>query len=74
MWWSTDSGADLKQVEIEYVKKLEEELYEARSTCIIKITRAKEYHPSEPPEESTARITMKVNDALHVEEFDFEWV
>jgi hypothetical protein len=74
VWWGTDSGASLKEAKVDRVKKLEEGGYEVSATCVLEISRARELLPGESPEEGTARVKMKLNEALVVEEFDFRWV
>jgi hypothetical protein len=74
VWWGTDSGASLKEAKVDRVKKLEEGGYEVFATCVLEISRARVLLPGESPEEGTARVKMKLNEALEVEEFDFRWV
>jgi hypothetical protein len=74
LWWGVDSGVYLKEARVDQVKRLGEGLYEVSATCTMEIARARELLPGESPEESTARVRMKINEALVVEEFDFQWI
>jgi hypothetical protein len=74
VWWGIDSGVYFKEAKVDRVKKLEDGGYEVSATCTLEIERARELLPEESPEEGTARVKMRLNEDLEVEEFDFRWV
>ena len=73
VWCGTESSWSLKEVELNFAKKLEKGLHEISATCIMELSSARVYSFDKPPQEGIATVIMKVNDAFEVKEFNFRW-
>ncbi|MFX1451260.1 MAG: hypothetical protein ACFFCM_10485 [Promethearchaeota archaeon] len=73
IWWGVESSWSLKKVKIKSIKEFEKELYEIITDCNMERYSSHTFDSNTPPFESIAKITLKVNDALEVKEFDFRW-
>ena len=80
VWWGSESSHSLGKVEVNYVKKLEEDFYEISVTCEMHYESGHVYWdengtvPEYADKPKKAVIKMIVNEALEVKEFDFQWI
>jgi|Deesub1362A_J573_1020465.scaffolds.fasta_scaffold00194_26 hypothetical protein len=75
-WFSREGewSCNLREVKVDDVKKLREGGYEVSATCNMEIQTAQVYSFDHPPKEALGRVTVKVNEDLKVEEFDYKWM
>lgn len=80
IWWSSESRYSLGKIEINYVKKLEENLYEISVICEMYYESSHIYWEENGAIPEYARtfkkaiVEITVNDALEVLGFDFRWI
>jgi len=80
IWWGSESSYSLAKVEINYVKKLEENLYEISTICEMYYESSHVYWeedgtvPEYAMKPKKAAVKIIVNDVLEVVRFDFQWI
>jgi hypothetical protein len=75
VWWGAEAACSLHQAEINHTKRLENGLYEISATCDMVLTSSHRTYGFDGTEEwhSKAMVIMKIDNALAVKEFDFQW-
>ncbi len=79
VWWGSESSYSLGKVEVNYVRKLEETRYEISATCDMYYVSSHVYWeengiPDYAKKPKKAAVKIRVNNALEVEEFIFQWI
>jgi hypothetical protein len=75
VWWGVEAKWVLTKVEVDYVKKLKEGLYEISTACKMEYLSSHQVagFDESSSSESIAAIKMKIDDVLQVKEFSFHW-
>ncbi|OFV68392.1 MAG: hypothetical protein SCAL_000068 [Candidatus Syntrophoarchaeum caldarius] len=80
VWWGSESSHSLSKVKVNYIKKLEEDLYEISATCEMYYESGHVYWeedgtvPEYADKPRKSAVKMIVNGGLEVKEFDFQWI
>ncbi len=73
IWWGVESSWVLKEIKVNSIKELEKGIFEISTTCTMERYSSHTFSEDEHALESIAKIKIKINDILEVDEFIFKW-